>query len=269
MSKNIQRPNNKIVNASVKINKRLMISVPLTGLLRAEWVLARYGQVIPCNWSQVELISWMDQFSPMGFVVADSRNVAVDNFIKGGFEWLFFIDHDTVMPPNTFVKWNQYILAGDVPIFGGLYFTRSTPSEPLLYRGIGTSHYRDWKMGDKVWVDGMGLGCNMIHRSILEAVYKESPEYQIGNTVARRVFDTPGNQAFDAEHQAWITKGGTEDLTFYQRLKDDGIFKKAGWPEYQKKKWPLLCDTTVFCKHIDWDGVQYPANGEEQAFIKG
>lgn len=266
--KNTKRPNNQIVNATIKLSKRLMISVPLTGLLRAEWVLARYGQVIPCNWSQVEMISWMDMFSPMGFLVADARNVAVQNFIAGGFEWLFFIDHDTIMPPNTFAKWNEYMLAGDVPIFGGLYFTRSCPSEPLLYRGIGTSHFRDWKMGDKVWVDGMGLGCNMLHRSILKAVWDESPEYSIGQTVARRVFDTPGNQAFDAEKQAWITTGGTEDLTFYQRLKTDGIFKKAGWPEYQKKKWPLLCDTSIFCKHIDWDGVQYPSNGEEKPFMK-
>jgi len=266
--KTIQRKNNKIAVANVNMQKRLMISVPLTGLLRAEWVLARYGQVIPCNWSQVEVISWMDMFSPMGYLVADARNVATENFIKGGFEWMFFIDHDTMLPVNTFVKLNEYMLDGTVPIFGGLYFTRSFPSEPLLYRGIGTSHYRNWKMGDKVWVDGMGMGCTMIHRSILESVWKESPEYKIGDAVARRVFETPGNQVYDAEKNAWLTTGGTEDLTFYQRLKTGGFFKKAGWPEYQKKQWPLLCDTSIFCKHIDWGGIQYPAAGEEQAFMR-
>jgi hypothetical protein len=266
--KTIKRPNNKIQKAEVNMSKRLMISVPLTGLIRAEWALARYGQVIPCNWSQVEMISWMDMFSPLGFLVADARNMAVENFIKGGWEWLFFIDHDVVMPVNTFSKFNEYMLDGSVPIWGGLYFTKGVPSEPLMYRGIGTSHYRDWKLGDKVWVDGMGLGCNMIHRSILEVVHKESPEYQIGSAVCRKVFETPSNQSFDAEKGVWLTTGGTEDLTFYHRLKNDGIFKKAGWPEFQKKQYPLLCDTSIFCRHINWDGIQYPTAGEEQAFMK-
>lgn len=250
------------------MTKRLMISVPLTGLIRAEWALARYGQAIPCNWSQVEMISWMDMFSPLGFLVADARNMAVENFIKGGWEWLFFIDHDVVMPVNTFSKFNEYMLKGDVPIIGGLYFTKSVPSEPLLYRGIGTSHFRDWKMGDKVWVDGMGLGCNILHRSIVEQVWKESPEYQIGTATCRKVFDTPSNQSFDAEKGVWLTTGGTEDLTFYQRLKKDNIFKKAGWPKYQKMEWPLLCDTSLFCRHITPDGTQFPIAGEEQAFIR-
>lgn len=266
--KHLQRPNNKIQKAEINMGKRLMISVPLTGLIRAEWALARYGQVIPCNWSQVEMISWLDQFSPLGFLVADARNVAVENFIKGNFEWLFFIDHDVLMPVNTFSHWNEYMLKGDVPIWGGLYFTKSVPSEPLMYRGIGTSHFRNWKMGDKVWVDGMGLGCNMLHRSVIEAVWKESPQYQIGAAVARRVFETPSNSAYDAEKGVWLTTGGTEDLTFYQRLIKDRILEKAGWKKFQKMKYPYLCDTSIFCRHINFDGVQYPSAGEERAFAK-
>ena len=130
----IKRPNNKIVKSQIDQRKRLMISVPLTGLIRAEWALAKYGQVIPCNWSQVEMISWMDMFSPMGFLVADARNVAVKQFIEGNYEWLFFIDHDVVLHPQTFSKWNEYMIKANVPIFGGLYFTKSVPSEPLMYR---------------------------------------------------------------------------------------------------------------------------------------
>ena len=258
--------NNQIQKAEVQVQRRLMISVPLTGLLRAEWALAKYGQIIPCNWSQVEIISWMDQFSPMGYLVADARNVAVENFIRGNYEWLFFIDHDVVMPSNTYVRWNEYMLKRNIPIFGGLYFTKSLPSEPLLYRGIGTSHFRGWKMGEKVWVDAMGLGCNMIHRSILEVIYKQSPEYQLGSVVVHKVFETPANQVYDAEKGTWATTGGTEDITFYHRLINDGILKKAGWPKYQKMKYPYMCDTEIFCRHIDWNGVQYPSAGEEQAF---
>jgi hypothetical protein len=263
--KNLSR-NSTIIKSSIEKTARLMISVPLTGLIRAEWALGRYGQAIPCNWSQSEVVTWMDQLSPLGFLVADARNIAVENFMKGNYEWLFFIDHDVVMPPNVFVTWNQYMLDKKVPLFGGLYFTKSVPSEPLLYRGLGTSYVTDWKMGDKVWVNGMGLGCHMIHRSILEVIYKESGEYSLGSVTVRRVFTTPSNQEFDAEKNAWITSGGTEDISFYHRLIDDKILAKAGWPEYQKMKYPYLCDTSIFCRHIDWNGIQYPSQGEEQQF---
>lgn len=255
-----------ILKASMDSRRRLMISVPLTGLIRAEWAISKYGQTIPCNWSQVEMISWMDMFAPLGFLVADARNSTVKQFIDGNFEWLFFIDHDVLMPPNTYQKYNDYMLKRDVPIWGGLYFTKSVPSEPLIYRGLGNSYFTKWKLGDKVWVDGMGLGCNVIHRSILEAVYKDSEEYSIGSLKLRRVFDTPSNTYYDAETNAWFSKGGTEDLVFYHRVKDGGYYKKAGWSKYQEKPYPLLCDTSIFCKHIDWDGIQYPANGEEDQF---
>ena len=87
----------KIFGSIVSSVNRIMIGIPLTGNVRAEWMLARYGQVIPCNWSQVDCIRFLDQWSPMGFSVADARNVIATAFVEQGFEWLFFIDHDTIL----------------------------------------------------------------------------------------------------------------------------------------------------------------------------
>ena len=260
--------NNGIIKATSSTSKRLMISVPLTGLVRAEWMLARYGQTIPCNWSQVEIIHWMDQYSPLGFQVADARNVAVQKCVEEGYEWLIFLDHDTIPAPDMFIKFNERIIKADIPIYGGVYFTKSVPSEPLIYRGRGTGYVSGWKFGDKVWVDGMGLGCHIIHGGLLQTVWKESQEYVVGGTTVRKVFDTPQKTSFDAEKMMWATTGGTEDLTFYSRLMNDRIFEKSGWKKYQKMKWPLMCDTSLFCKHIDQSGVQYPAAGEEKEFEK-
>ncbi|KKN05477.1 hypothetical protein LCGC14_1086840 [marine sediment metagenome] len=37
------------------------------------------------------------------------------------------------------------------------------------------------------------------------------------------------------------------------------ILKKVGWPDAARKKYPLLCDTAIICKHIDRaTGKQYP-----------
>ncbi|RLC80963.1 MAG: hypothetical protein DRJ03_20735 [Chloroflexi bacterium] len=180
----------------------------------------------------------------------------------------FFIDHDTILPPDTILKFNDRMLKADVPIISGLYFTKSVPSEPLIYRGRGNSYYNKWKFGDEVWVDAVPNGCTLIHASILKVLYDESEEYVVKGHKVRRIYETPARSYFDPETQSWFNSVGTEDLAFCTRVMKDNIFKKAGWPKFQRKKYPFLIDTSIFCKHIDNNGIQYPANGEEQEFIK-
>ena len=235
-----------IVSKESKPQKRIIVGIPMTGLLRSEWVIARYGQIIPCNWSQVEYVQWIDQYSPVNFLVADARNIIVQQVIEQGFEWLLFIDHDVVLPPNFFVCMNEYMNKGDIPIVGGLYFTKSVPTEPLIYRGRGNSFYMNWKLGDKVWVDGLGMGSTLIHSSILKVLYEESDEYNIAGQRVRRIFETPSRIFYDPETESFNVQTGTEDLEFLSRIMREGTLKKAGWPEYQRKKYPFLVDTGLF-----------------------
>jgi len=258
--------------AKNKFNKRVLVSIPMTGLLRAEWHLAFLSQVIPTNWSHVTSVVVFSHYTPIGFLVADARNLAAQKVVEDDYEWLIFIDHDVVLPIEVFRTFNLYMLKKDVPVIGGLYFTRSVPAEPLLYRGRGNSYYTGWKMGDKVWCDGMGLGCHLIHHSILKAMYDESEEYHIQThpngpiLTTRRVFESPSTVVYSEELGGLAAHRGTEDLPWYARIMDEGFFKKAGWPKFARKKYPFLCDTRLFCKHIDHSGVQYPMNGEENEF---
>lgn len=247
---------------------RIMVGIPTTGTTRMEWNLAFTGQVTPCNWSRVDNYQWLSYLSPIDFLVADARNVVVHQCIEQGFEWLFFLDHDTMLPPGAVLKINERMLKADVPIWSGLYFTKSVPSEPLVYRGNGTSYYTDWKLGDEVWVTGIPMGCTMIHASILSVLYEESEAYEVspGMTV-RRVFQTPARTWYDPERMSWFNATGTEDIEFCRRVMSDGIFKKAGWPDYEEKEFPFLIDTSIFCKHIDPSGVQYPSQGEQEQFM--
>ena len=252
-----------------KAQTRLMIGVPMTGLLRSEWVMSRYSQIIPCNWSQVELIQWVDQYSPLNFQVADARNVITTEFVERGFEWLLFIDHDVILPATFFSTMNEYMLSSKYPIVNGLYFTKSVPSEPLLYRGRGNSYFQDWKLGDKVWVDGCGLGASLIHKSIMKVMYDMSEEYSLGGGKrARKIFDTPTRVFYDEETRSIHTASGTEDLEFYSNLIKRKVYEKAGWPSFQKRKWPVLVDTKQFCWHIDWDGNKFPMYGEITPYLK-
>ena len=239
---------------------RILIATPTQGLVRMEWVLARHGQVIPMNWSMVQYAQFMSSFVPLRYSVPDAQNLIVQEAIKGDFEWVLFLEDDTMPPPDAFIRFNKYMREGKVPIISGLYFSRSQPSEPLVFRGRGTSVYWDWKFGDKVWVDGVPTGMLLVHMSIMKALYKESPEYNVGGSGmrARKVFAKPQKMWVTPEGH-FNTLSGTTDLEWCTRVMDEGIFEKAGWPEYQRKQHPFLVDTGIFCFHIDrHTGVQYP-----------
>ena len=191
---------NLLVKASETDRRRFLLGLPVTGLVRVEFMFAKYGQTIPCNWSMAEHTYPLNHVAPLGYDVKDARNVIVQSAIVSGFDWLFFLDHDVLLPPDTFLKLNDYMREGDVPIVSGLYCTKSHPSEPLIYRGRGNSYYRDFKIGDKVWCDGTGMGCLLINVKVLKAMWDDAPEYVAGGTHrVRKVYDTPQFQWIDPE----------------------------------------------------------------------
>ena len=240
--------------------RRLLVATPTLGNVRMEWVLARYGQIIPTNWGMVNLNQFIHAHAPLGYTVPDAQNMICRAVMSGEikYEWLMLIEDDTMPPNDMFVRMNEYMRKGDVPIVSGLYFTKSNPTEPIVYRGRGNSFYSDWKLGDKVWADGVPTGCLLINVKIIKALWDESPEYMCGPDRTRRVFEAPAQAWRDPEKGFLIAETGTSDLEFCARVMRDDIFTKAGFPKYAKKKYPFLIDTNIFCKHIDQNGKVYP-----------
>lgn len=238
---------------------RMLVGTAATGSVRMEWVMARYGQIIPMNWSHVNITHFMDSYIPMRYQVADAQNLICKVAIEREMEWLLLYEHDVIPPPDAFVKINQHILEEKVPVVSGLYFVRGRPSNPLVFRGRGTSVYLDWEMGDAVWVDGVPTGLLLVHMGIIREMWADSEEYQLGPQVTRRVFHSPRDQWYDPENEAvYYATVGTSDLAWCTRVMKEGYFKKAGWDKYQDMKYPFLIDTRLFCRHIDPDGTQYP-----------
>jgi hypothetical protein len=242
---------------------RLLVATPCTGSVRIEWVMGRYGQVVPCNWSQVQMMQFMSGFNPLRYQVADAQNLIVKAFIQGDFEWLCLVEHDVILPPDAFRTFNRYMREERTPVVSGLYYTRSRPSEPLVYRGRGVSFYSDWEFGDLVWCDGVPTGCLLIHRGILKAMWDEAEIYFIEHPSGRRdevrrVFDTPRGGWFDQDTGAYNMSAGTSDLDWCTRVMKGGYFEKGGWPEFQELEYPFLVDTRIFARHINPDGEQFP-----------
>jgi hypothetical protein len=164
-----------LVKNPTRWKNRMLIGTPTTGNVRMEWVNGRYGQTIPTNWSHVDVQQFMSPYLPVDYQVADAENLIAKIVVEQDFDWLLFYEHDNIPPPDAFIRLNEYMIKGDVPIVGSMYFTKSVPPEPLLYREKGMGYFADWKLGDKVWVSGLPFGFTLIHGSIIKALWKESP----------------------------------------------------------------------------------------------
>ena len=247
-----------IIKNTTKCKNRFLVGTASTGLVRMEWVQARYSQLIPTNWSLTETLQWLNPVAPLEYIVSDAQNLIVRSAIEQDAEWLFFLEQDNILAPNTFFRLNDYMRKATIPVVSGLYFTKSNPPEPMVYRGAGNSYYDKWKMGDKVWASGVPTGCLLIHMSILRAMWNESAEYRIGDQVTRKVFSEPSKIWFNPEKGRMESSSGTSDLAWCHRVQTEHFFEKAGWPKYDKMKYPFLVDTNMFYYHISEDGRQWP-----------
>ncbi len=239
---------------------RLLVVTPTLGIVRMEWVQGRHGQVIPCNWSATSASLGIGHMVPMHYLVADAQNLGCQGLVERDFEWLLLWEDDVIAPADAYLKLNDYMRKAEIPVVSGLYFTKGSYSEPIVYRGLGTSCYTDFKIGDKVWADAVPTGFLLIHSSIIKLMYKESEEYTtLGGTKTKKIFETPAQILFDPITGTYSGATGTSDITWCHRVIDKKVLQRAGWPKIGRRKYPFLCDTNIFCKHIDlMTGKQFP-----------
>ena len=242
---------------------RLLVGTAVTGLVRIEWVQARIGQIVPVNWSWVQMYEYLNGYMPYRYQVDDAQNMIVQTAVEKDFQWLLLYEHDNVPNPDALIRLNEYMTKASAPVVSGLYFTRSEPSEPVVFRGRGLGAYHDWKVGDKVYVDGVPTGFLLIHMGLLKSMWQDSEEYDLKGTRVRRVFNTPRKLWFDPESGFWNTTAGTSDLEWSTRVIEGDYLRKSGWGDYVDKlpdpRYPFIVDTNLFCWHIDPDGRRYPA----------
>jgi len=248
---------------------RILIGTATTGLVRVEWHAARMGAITPANWATVETRLQIPTHMPLRYQVDDAQNLIVKECIERDFEWLFLLEHDVIIPHWMWMTLNHYIYEEKTPVVSGLYFLRAHPSEPLVYRGRGTGAYFDWKLGERVWADGVPTGCLLIHSGILREMWKDAEEYTVGNQTTRRVFKTARMQWVDPERGNHNMVTGTSDLNWCTDVIKGDYFNKAGWGKFYDslpdKRYPFLVDTALFCVHMEMNGNRYPNNWQQLA----
>ena len=112
---------------------------------------------------------------PYGYTVPDARNFACAKCLNEGYEWVFFVDDDCLIPKNALVQ----LVARNEKIVGGFYYRKYFPLESVsMINNNGVPDIvKDYKIGD-LFEDCLVLssGCTLIHRSVLEAI--EPPWYK-------------------------------------------------------------------------------------------
>jgi len=252
----------------------LMVGTACTGLLRVEWVAARYSQLVPLNWSmagQMQAVSGGSvlDFMPLRYLVADAQNLIVGEAIRLDMEWLALVEHDVILPAGAFFMLDRWMKETPAPVVSGLYFSRACPSEPMVFRGRGTGAFTDWKLGDVVEVDGVPTGCLLAHMGLLRAMWEDSEEYTVSGVKTRRVFETPRSSWYDPETGNTNMAVGTSDLEWCKRVIEGGYLRKSGWTDYADKPFPFLCDTRLFCRHIQQSGDMFPDKRSLAPFERG
>jgi hypothetical protein len=245
---------------------QVLLGTPTLGTVRIEWHNMMKGMVSPPNWSLITS-------TPTGYTVPDAQNMLVDTMLRGNLRALLLIEDDTCPPPHAILTFDRWFWKMErrlaPPVVSGLYHIKGSAEvrngkkggvellgpEPLAYRGSGQRAYRDWKMGDVIWVSGVPTGALLLHRSILEAWAKEPDveEYAVPGYphVMKRIFQQPSHVWVDPETKGVHVASGTSDLWWSEQTIKRGLLEKAGWKKYAKKEFPYIIDTGMHFKHID------------------
>lgn len=186
---------------------KLMIGMPHRDTVAMEWCLAFRNL-------QVNVPSMFT--TSRGTPIDLARNEIVRSALDANVDWVFFLDTDVSCPPDIIPR----LLAHNLPIVTGVYYTRAPPIEPAIWHEIAPSGKRaiSFNPGQMVECDFIGMGCCLIHTSVFKNLEKPHFEWTLG-------FEDPKNPG----------TGRSEDFDFCKKARNRG--------------YKIYADTSLICKH--------------------
>lgn len=147
--------------------------------------------------------------------VDQARNVLVEKCLATNATHLLFLDSDMIWPKETVSR----LLSHNKPVVSGLYFQKEAPFNPVVYDFDKelSPHYWQILPCSLAGMDGAGLGCCLIERSILD-------KHQSKNSFGWK---------FRSDQCG-------EDVEFFRRLYDG----------HQPKGYLAYLDPTLICGHL-------------------
>ena len=206
-----------------KLGHKDGIGIPTTSQARRSmaWIMS-LNQHMPLGSSAIH-------YPLEDMTIAAARNAICQQAIADGCEYLFFISDDVLAPPNAVISMLDKIgrkFADEkgtmvtADFISGVYWTKTTPTDPYLWNGMLKGPYKDWTAGEFLPVDLAGCDCLLIDLKRLQEV------------------------PFPWFSTDWVWEPGqkpspiaTEDFYFYLKARKYGL--------------RLFADTSIQCLHED------------------
>ena len=193
--------------------KRVSICIPLTDNIKSDFLL-NFLNIINENVTKYDIKLVFTKRFPLDA----ARNELVEKALIDNPDYLWFIDSDMLIPPNTL----DHLVATNKDVISALYFQRKPPYRPVVCM-MKDGKYRllDYvKLNSLLEVDIVGFGCVLVKRKVFEKLKEKG-------------YDT----FFDFKNiQSDVTEQLNEDMTFCENARKQG-FK-------------VFLNTSVICIHI-------------------
>lgn len=138
-----------------------------------EWAMAINALTYPVGTNRMIIASIKNPKDKMLHTRDLQREKCAEKSFEMGAEFMMMFDDDTVPPPHT-INELVYVMRKhpNAAIVGGIYTTKMSPEEPLVWMEIGGGVYWDWTVGDVFPCAGLGAGCMMVRTKCLENIPK-------------------------------------------------------------------------------------------------
>jgi hypothetical protein len=191
----------------------VLIGLACSGrLIPPELVVAMAMQPAPTHFSHGHLIV-------KGLPVDQARCVLAEKALEVGAKYLWFVDDDTIPPPNSLQRL-VYVLENypEITAVGGVYVTKAEVPQPVVFRGVGLGSFWHWKQGEIFEVTGIGAGCLLISTDVFNEIPKPWFEFQ-------------ETTSYECEIPSSLI---SEDISFCNKVREAGyrVFAHGG----------ILCD---------------------------
>lgn len=173
----------------------VVVGIPSFGMVSTYFLQARQGQQFPLVSSSVDKIV-------LNKPIAEARNEIVEFALSQGANYIYWLDDDVIAPSDAFLKlWRH-----QKDIVNGVYWSKSNPPMPLLFRGHLDGPYLNWRVGDFIEIDAAGSGLTLVKSEVYRKL--SEPWYSTEYGSFPGVSGSPANN--------------TEDLYFYWKAKQAG-----------------------------------------------
>lgn len=158
-------PNRLPKEAKSKVG--VLVGLACSGrLITPELVVAMALQPPPTHFSNAYLVV-------KGLPVDQARCVLAEKALEVGAKYLWFVDDDTIPPPNTLQRLVTVLENyPEIKVIGGIYVTKAEVPQPVVFRGEGLGSFWEWKKGEIFEVSSMGAGCMLIRTEIFQNLPK-------------------------------------------------------------------------------------------------